>query len=285
MHLKALLVSSVLASILLGGSALAAPASPMPLGEAVAPPLGFLEMCEREPEECIAPGAVSSAEREAVRQWAAQARWRVTFAALGGRSAAPQPTDVMLAEATASTVGPSKSEVEAGPGQVAAPKVKAGKSAISDKKAARKAAALAAQAGRNASQRPGEAYTGDMRTLTTLNRRVNRSIRRASDDAQYGRAEYWTAPEGRGATGDCEDYVLAKRRALLDAGVSPQALSIAVVRTRRGEMHAVLLVATPEGEVVLDNLSPWVVPWTEAPYEWRERQVAGSPERWVRAAA
>ena len=280
MHIKVLLVSSVLSSVVLGGSALAAPVSPMPLGEAVAPPLGFLEMCEREPEECTAPGAVSPAEHEAVRQWAAQARWRVTFAALSDAPAAPEPTDAIQAEATL----PTKSEVEAEPDKGAAHKVKAGKSAISDKKAARKAAALAAQARRNASQHPGEAYTGDIRTLTTLNRRVNRSIRRASDDAQYGRAEYWTAPEGRGAAGDCEDYVLAKRRALLAAGVSPQALSIAVVRTRRGEMHAVLLVATPEGEVVLDNLSPWVVPWTEAPYEWRERQIAGSPERWVQAA-
>jgi predicted transglutaminase-like cysteine proteinase len=46
-------------------------------------------------------------------------------------------------------------------------------------------------------------------------------------------------------------------------------------------MHAVLLVATVEGEVVLDNLSPWVLPWNEAPYQWLDRQAPGAPTQWV----
>jgi predicted transglutaminase-like cysteine proteinase len=49
-------------------------------------------------------------------------------------------------------------------------------------------------------------------------------------------------------------------------------------------MHAVLLVATENGEVVLDNLSPWVLPWAEAPYAWLDRQAAGTG-KWVRVAA
>lgn len=120
--------------------------------------------------------------------------------------------------------------------------------------------------------------------LQSVNRRINRSIRRASDIDAFGRDDLWLAPTGPRATGDCEDYVLAKRRALIDLGIAPGALSIAIVRTRRGESHAVLLVATPQGEQVLDNLSPWVLRWNDAPYEWRERQMPGQPLSWVRIA-
>jgi predicted transglutaminase-like cysteine proteinase len=240
-------------------------------------------MCEREPSECTETRAASDSEREAVRQWASQTRWTVTFAAINGGPAATSPTDAIPADPNIALGTAAKAEAEQD--KAKQPKIAVDKVDGVDKKAARKAAARAAQAARqNQAPGSGPVYSGDIRTLTTLNRRVNRSIRRASDDAQYGRAEYWTVPQGRDATGDCEDYVLAKRRALLDAGVSPEALSIAVVRTRRGEMHAVLLVATEGGEMVLDNLSPWIVPWTEAPYEWLERQVAGSAHRWVRAA-
>ena len=45
-----------------------------------------------------------------------------------------------------------------------------------------------------------------------------------------------------------------------------------MVRTRCGEGHAVLLVATDQGALVLDSLSPWIVGWQEAPYAW-----VGSP--------
>ncbi|CAN5399340.1 hypothetical protein BH10PSE1_BH10PSE1_26100 [soil metagenome] len=120
-----------------------------------------------------------------------------------------------------------------------------------------------------------------LRQITAINRGVNRSIRRSSDEALYGRADFWTRPTGRNASGDCEDYVLAKRQALIDAGMSAEALSIAVVKTTRGETHAVLLVATGSGEYVLDNLSPWVLPWPETPYDWIERQKPGTPLEWV----
>ncbi len=52
-----------------------------------------------------------------------------------------------------------------------------------------------------------------------------------------------------------EDYVLAKRRALIQAGISPSALRIAYVKTRGGEGHAILVVKTDRGEFVLDNLN------------------------------
>ena len=46
--------------------------------------------------------------------------------------------------------------------------------------------------------------------------------------------------------------------------------------TRRGERHAVLVVAFESGDVVLDNLTPWPTPWADLGYTWIQRQVAGS---------
>lgn len=122
--------------------------------------------------------------------------------------------------------------------------------------------------------------------ITRTNDAVNRAIRPQTDLATYGVSEFWTTPLENGAKfGDCEDYVLEKRRALLAAGVPATALSIAVVRTRRNDAHAVLLVASDAGEYVLDSLTPWVLPWMQTRYQWRERQVAGSASRWAMAAA
>jgi hypothetical protein len=72
---------------------------------------------------------------------------------------------------------------------------------------------------------------------------------------------------------DCVGYVLAKRNALIRAGLPAQALSPAVVRTRGGVVHAVLIVTTSEGDQVLDNLSSYVDPWRRVDYEWIKRQV------------
>lgn len=125
----------------------------------------------------------------------------------------------------------------------------------------------------------------NMGQLDAINRHINRTIRAVSDQVAFGKAEYWTIPRGANAVGDCEDYVLAKREALIEAGTPAQALSIAVVRTRRGDLHTVLLVATAEGEVVLDNLSQWIVSWREAPYTWHQRQARGSALTWIQPEA
>ena len=120
--------------------------------------------------------------------------------------------------------------------------------------------------------------------LRAVNRDVNRAIRRGSDDRVHGVADFWNAPQGRDARGDCEDYVLAKRRALIDAGFAAETLSIAIVTTAWGESHAVLLAATDEGEMVLDNLTPRISRWDRVDYRWGERQAPGKVFDWVRMA-
>ena len=81
---------------------------------------------------------------------------------------------------------------------------------------------------------------GSAKTMATL-RKVNASVNRSITPRADGAVDRWSAS---GASGDCEDYVLAKRRALIKAGFSPSALRIAYVKTSWGEGHAILVVKT-----------------------------------------
>ena len=55
-----------------------------------------------------------------------------------------------------------------------------------------------------------------MRDLKAVNDRVNTTVEPVTDQDNYGVAERWTYPtNGRG---DCEDYVLLKRKLLVSAG-------------------------------------------------------------------
>jgi predicted transglutaminase-like cysteine proteinase len=139
-----------------------------------------------------------------------------------------------------------------------------------------------------AAEPPALAMTPELwAQVRRVNDEVNRAIRRRSDLAAYGVADRWATPlsDGGRPYGDCEDFVLEKRRALLAAGLPRGAVDIALVVTRRGEAHAVLLLNTTQGEYALDNLTPWIVPWDEAPYQWRWREVGGDPLRWAAIAS
>lgn len=119
--------------------------------------------------------------------------------------------------------------------------------------------------------------------LQQVNRTINSAIIKKDDMSSRGLPDHWDLPlaDGGKPYGDCEDFVLEKRRALVAQGVSPRALSMAIARTRRGELHAVLVVTTDQGELILDNLSPWVTPWAELNYTWIQRQVAGDAFKWA----
>lgn len=129
----------------------------------------------------------------------------------------------------------------------------------------------------------GVAMTAELWTLANrINRGVNHAIRSRADTEVYGVADRWATPLEDGVrAGDCEDFVLEKRRALLAAGFPAQALDVALVVTRQGEAHAVLLLNTSLGEYALDNLTPWIVPWRDAPYEWTRREVGGDMLTWA----
>ena len=114
--------------------------------------------------------------------------------------------------------------------------------------------------------------------LLSINAGINMAVSPVTDQELYGRAEFWTYPQG---AGDCEDYVLAKRRALLDAGWFSSTLLIAVVRQKTGEGHAVLLVRTDRGDLVLDNQDGDIHVWNETPYTYLKRQSQADAGQWV----
>jgi len=119
--------------------------------------------------------------------------------------------------------------------------------------------------------------------LEQVNRDVNARIRPVHDLDQYGFEDYWTLPIKTGTlAGDCKDYVLEKRRLLMEHGVPMSDLSITLGTTAWGEYHAVLLVHTDRGDYVMDNLSPWVTSWKDVTYTWSKRQSAANPDIWVR---
>ena len=111
-----------------------------------------------------------------------------------------------------------------------------------------------------------------MSQLTKVNSKVNRSIRPRNDSG----ADVWSASA---KSGDCEDYVLAKRRALIKAGLPASSLRIAYVKTRRGEGHAILVVKTSKGDYVLDNLNTSVRPLSQSGYRIIS-QSGANPMKW-----
>ena len=117
--------------------------------------------------------------------------------------------------------------------------------------------------------------------LVGVNGEVNRDIKQATDEEIYGRPEVWAYPDKIGE-GDCEDFVLLKRRDLIKDGWPTGALLITVVRQRNGDGHAVLTVLTDRGDLVLDNLNPRVLVWNNTDYEYVKRQSEYDSGQWVR---
>ena len=115
--------------------------------------------------------------------------------------------------------------------------------------------------------------------LARINKWVNDSIKPMTDMDHWGVIERWSYPDD--GYGDCEDYVLLKRRMLMQAGWPRQALLITVVRDLKGEGHAVLTVKTDKGEFILDNQNENVVAWTETGYRFVKRQSQSDPNIWV----
>lgn len=114
--------------------------------------------------------------------------------------------------------------------------------------------------------------------LVAVNAAVNRAIAPATDLEMFGRTEVWSYP---GRRGDCEDVALLKRRDLIRKGWPVGALLMTVVRRQNGEGHAVLSVLTDRGDLVLDNLEPRVVVWTETSYRFVKRQSEFNSGQWM----
>ena len=117
-----------------------------------------------------------------------------------------------------------------------------------------------------------------LRVANRVNRAVNRQIAEVADQAQYNRQEFWALPTSMG--GDCEDFALLKRQQLMAMGVPGERLLIATVLDRQRRGHAVLVLRTDRGDVVLDNLTNRIKHWSQTGYTFLRMQDPDAPSRW-----
>jgi predicted transglutaminase-like cysteine proteinase len=116
----------------------------------------------------------------------------------------------------------------------------------------------------------GQEILGDMKAelaalkgmpLPKMAERINTMMNRIpyiTDDKNWGVSDYWATPvEFMKRGGDCEDYAIAKYTALRALGVPEERLRIAIVHDLQKNIpHAILIVYTDEGAMVLDNQTP-----------------------------
>jgi predicted transglutaminase-like cysteine proteinase len=119
----------------------------------------------------------------------------------------------------------------------------------------------------------------DMRRseLETVNRTVNSSIRpERNEDGLAG--EKWLLSPLRG---DCNDYAVTKRHQLIARGWPARTVLLSEVVTVSGEHHLVTVVRTNNGDLVLDNLTDQIKPWSRTPYRWLRIQTPKNPNYWA----
>ena len=288
--------------------------TPMALGGSSAAPSGYLDFCQRQPEDCGgAPAAVirKVAEVELARRNAAEAQYilaggRATATATAALQAQPINWSNAMAEARLrrEAAAQSNAAIEAAMSVALTPPASQPQVVTVTTASLTRVSFASAEAtpvrlvhrlepAKSVAPTPAKlakppvierpALTPALWSLISrVNDKVNRDITRRSDAEIYGVLDRWATPLAAGnRLGDCEDYVLEKRRALIAAGLPASALAIAVATTSWGETHAVLIVATDKGDYVLDSLTPWILPWRKANLTWRERQVGDSPFRWA----
>jgi predicted transglutaminase-like cysteine proteinase len=134
--------------------------------------------------------------------------------------------------------------------------------------------------------RPGRRFADQIqltgakfREIEAVNTAVNTTVAPVTDLELYGNPEVWTYPTAN--KGDCEDYVLLKRRALIEHGYPASTLLITVVRDENNEGHAVLTVRTDQGDFILDNKRREILRWADTPYTYVKQQSEKNPLVWI----
>ena len=122
-------------------------------------------------------------------------------------------------------------------------------------------------------RRPVTLTKATWNAILEVNRRVNAAIAPLSDHDHWGALDRWDLPSD--GYGDCEDFQLLKRRLLADQGLPRRAMRMTVVINRQGEGHAVLMVRTDPGDLILDNQRSAVLPWDQTGYHLREARKPG----------
>lgn len=122
-------------------------------------------------------------------------------------------------------------------------------------------ASLKTSAGQNAiRQFQGELTSMQGLPLTAMARKVNTLVNKTpyiEDSQKWGMSDYWATPvEFLNRGGDCEDFAISKYTALRILGVPEERLRVAIVHDiQKNIPHAILIVYTDDGAMILDNQS------------------------------
>jgi len=134
--------------------------------------------------------------------------------------------------------------------------------------------------------KPVQLTAGRMRQLNTVNMDVNDSLFFNTDLQGRDKWEYPTD-----GYGDCEDYVMEKRRRLIELGWPASALLITMAERPNEELaawrhHVFLTVRTAQGDYILDNDIRPAVSWDKAArlYRFTMMQTPGQPKLWALVA-
>lgn len=117
-----------------------------------------------------------------------------------------------------------------------------------------------------------------MKQIRAINVQVNRTIESMTDALHWGSYEQWNF--GEDGYGDCDDYVLRKKRELIAAGYPRSALLFTTVTDGNGDGHAILTIVTDKGDFILDNANDEVKPWYYSGYWLWYRQSQTDPNGW-----
>ncbi len=114
--------------------------------------------------------------------------------------------------------------------------------------------------------------------LYQVNNFVNGKIAPVTDMELYGEPEHWALPTD---AGDCEDYLLLKKKYLEGLGFPSANLLITVVLDEKSEGHAILTITSADGDYVLDNRRNEILRWSDTSYKFLKRQSNRDPREWV----
>ena len=122
-------------------------------------------------------------------------------------------------------------------------------------------------------------HLGDAEGLTDL-------VDQGGGHCHQGRArdgqvvEHWGVPDrwdlAEDGSGDCEAFQLLKRKLLAQSGLPRRAMRMTVVIDEKGEGHAVLMLRTDRGDLILDNKTSAALPGQRTGYVFIKREAQGS---------
>ncbi|MET4221650.1 putative transglutaminase-like cysteine proteinase [Bradyrhizobium sp. LB14.3] len=116
-----------------------------------------------------------------------------------------------------------------------------------------------------------------MAQLQEVNQQVNSAIR-PEPNLEGLRGEKWLLHP---TSGDCNDYAVTKRHDLIAKGFPARSVLLGEVVVPWGEHHLVVVVRTSSGDLVLDNLSGHILPWSKKSYRWVRIQTPNNPTYWA----